>query len=227
MEFMTSCKQIKRIIDESDCPDALPFVASGHLSKCGECQVFAEERTKLRQMLASPARVNAPANFDAILRERLQERTARRSLAWLSPAGYWKLGAATAGLLAFFVTAQYIVTPPDSAKSVVPPNPGPMAVVPPTPSPQSGSPNSVEMTESTQPQRSITVADRGRREPYRATVQPVSMARGRNVPPPDVVILRGPDGEMEVPVRTVSVGAQPVLYVSGGQPSAPPVRATF
>ncbi|HXG68335.1 MAG TPA: hypothetical protein VNO70_24790 [Blastocatellia bacterium] len=238
MELITSCKQTRRIVDEADRPDALPYSAAGHIASCGECRTFAEERERLRHLLTSPARVSAPANFDAVLRQRLQERAAqkvnplRRAFSWFSPAGYVRLGAATAGLLIFFMTAQVMLR--DEPQT--PTRPGSvqrreqLAVTPPAPTPTPPPPAlvtpGIERGEIQPPRVSHPGMYQNRRELVRPVSHTVSPERGGAVPP-DVVIVRGPNGEIEVPVRPVSVGAQPILYVSGGQQSAPPVRTTF
>jgi hypothetical protein len=42
-----------------------------------------------------------------------------------------------------------------------------------------------------------------------------------------VVLLRGRNGDMDVQMPTVSVGAQPLLYVSAGQRTARSVGTSF
>jgi hypothetical protein len=101
-----NCIRIKRIIDEADRPDVLPLEAAGHLPGCPDCQSFADERAKLRELTGSVGRVTAPNNFNVLLNERLSRVKSGRS-SWLSPAGFMRLGTATAGLLVVFMALQY------------------------------------------------------------------------------------------------------------------------
>src|SRR2546421_5281446 len=107
MTDMNSCKEIERLIDEADRPDLLSFEVTGHLSHCVNCKSFAGERAALRELLAAGKRVSVPANFDAVLGERLAARKARSVFSWASPALYLRLGAATAGLLVMIFAAEY------------------------------------------------------------------------------------------------------------------------
>ena len=101
-----NCITIKRIIDEADRPDVFPLEAAGHLAGCRDCQSFADEREKLRELTGSMARVTAPGNFNALLNERLS-RVKSQGSSWLSPAGFMRVGTAAAGLLVVFVALQY------------------------------------------------------------------------------------------------------------------------
>jgi hypothetical protein len=101
-----NCTKVKRIIDEADRPDVFPFEAAGHVAGCPDCQSFADERAKLRELTGSVARVAAPTNFNALLNERLSRVKSQRT-SWLSPAGFLRLGTAAAGLLVVFVALQY------------------------------------------------------------------------------------------------------------------------
>jgi hypothetical protein len=101
-----NCIKIKRIIDEADRPDVFPLEAAGHIAGCPDCQSFADERARLRELTGSLARVAAPSNFNVLLNERLSRVKSQRS-SWLSPAGFMRLGTATAGLLVMFIVLQY------------------------------------------------------------------------------------------------------------------------
>ncbi|HEV8482966.1 MAG TPA: hypothetical protein VGV87_05360 [Blastocatellia bacterium] len=101
-----NCTRIKRIIDEADRPDVFPLEAAGHVAGCPDCRSFADERARLRELTGSVARVTAPGNFNALLNERLSRVKSQRS-SWLSPAGFMRLGTATAGLLVVFIALQY------------------------------------------------------------------------------------------------------------------------
>ena len=50
-----NCTRIKRIIDEADRPDVFPLEAAGHLAGCPDCQSFADERARLRELTGSVA----------------------------------------------------------------------------------------------------------------------------------------------------------------------------
>ena len=108
MNTMVGCNQTRRLIDEADRPESLPFEASSHVARCPDCESFAEERARLRSLLGSGTRVSVPMNFDAVLKARLAKTRARPAFGWLSPAAYFRLGAATAGLVAMISAAQYI-----------------------------------------------------------------------------------------------------------------------
>src|SRR5258708_7749675 len=104
---MMGCNYIKRLIDEADKSDLLPFEVNEHIGGCGDCERFASERDGLRKLLASEIRVTAPMNFDAMLKARLAEAKGRSAFSWLSAPGYLRLGAAAAGLVIMIFAAQY------------------------------------------------------------------------------------------------------------------------
>src|SRR5262245_17416811 len=106
---MKGCNYISQQIDEADKPDMLSFEVTQHISRCVDCESFAGERAGLRMLLASGARVNAPLNFDAMLKTRLAEAKSRQAFSWFSPAGYMRLGAATACLVVMIFPEQYAV----------------------------------------------------------------------------------------------------------------------
>lgn len=223
---MMGCNYIKRLIDEADKSDLLPFEASEHIGSCGDCERFADDRTKLRGLLASESRVTAPMNFDAVLKARLAEAKGRSAFSWLRSPGYMRLGTATAGLVLMIFAAQYAglfterSNPPAESRAAasVPP-----ASVPPTVPPafQTTPPISVVA-----PVAIAGIAPKPRQyypQNVRAGRTDVA-ARARTAPGAyftaedgGVVLVRGRNGDMDVPMPTVSVGAQPLLYVSAGQ----------
>jgi hypothetical protein len=224
---MNVCIEIKRRIDEADQPDQLNLEISRHTAHCFDCRAFADERAGLRNLLASGARVSVPMNFDAALRARLAEVKTQKSFSWFSPAGYLRLGAATAALAMLVFAAQ-------------------------TSDIFSSSPLALKAA-SVSPFPSESIAGNWKASDFiasDATVQPgasassayatVSISRGlrygvgqgRRVavasPAPEdyvslddggVILVRGQNGERAVTVSTVSVGAQPLLYSS--RPSQP------
>jgi hypothetical protein len=215
---MSGCNYIKKLIDEADKSDLLSFEVNEHIGRCGDCERFANERASLRTLLAAERRVSVPMNFDAMLKSRLVGVKARSAFSWLSAPGYMRLGAATASLVIMFFAAQYAGLfsdhsnrPIDSKTAVAAP-----PIAPPT---LAAPPISV-------PAQVTTASTASRVRPYypqnfrsgRGDV----VARGQMAPvgftaeDGGVVLVRGRNGEMDVPMPTVSVGAQPLLYVSAG-----------
>lgn len=224
---MMGCNYIKRLIDEADKPDLLPLEVNEHIVGCGDCERFADERNGLRKLLGSESRVSAPMNFDVMLKARLASAKRRSAfsplapLAWLSSPGYLRLGAATAGLVIMFFAAQYTGLfsdrsgrPVESKVAATLPSPVPPAafdaapalVVPALPTIASAASKPREYSRNVRGGRS-DVAVRGRTAP----------AGYFTAEDGGVVLVRGRNGDMDVPMPTVSVGAQPLLYVSAGQ----------
>jgi hypothetical protein len=212
---MKGCNYIRECIDEADKPNLLSFEVREHIVHCDDCERFASERTALRTLVASSTRVSAPVNFNAMLNARLADVRARRSFWWLSSPGYLRLGAATAGLVVMVFAAQYagLFSKPDRSLGVTTPDVG-TAIEPPS-SPD----NLVLRLPEPQPQPGIVAA-----------IQPTNNVRRREVTVgrriPDgyltaedggVVLVRGQNGDMDVQMPTVSVGAQPLLYVGARQ----------
>jgi len=232
---MNGCKYIKERIDEAEKPDLLSFEVTEHLGKCDDCERFAIERAALRKLVAGGTRVSAPINFDAMLNARLAEVKARRSFWRLAPTAYLRLGAATASLVVMILAAQYAglfsgnnVSPPDGLQASKPAStqtPNPDGGKPSTPGPVNVSPAPV-------------VAGGGGRQ-YPVSFSPPRVRRGdvlvgRAAPAGyltaedgGVVLVRGRNGDMDVQMPTVSVGAQPLLYVSAGQRTVHNVGTSF
>ena len=93
------CRNIRILIDQADKGDSLPLEASRHADGCPQCRGFADERLRLRRLLAASSRVTAPANFDAMLRARLARGRSRNWLGWFVPALSMR-GAAAVAMLA-------------------------------------------------------------------------------------------------------------------------------
>ena len=220
-----SCKRIRKLIDSTDRADVFPHEAARHLDSCGACAGFAEERMRLRELLASSGRVAAPANFDAVLRVRLTERSAARPLPWLFPAMYLRLGAAAIALVCVFLLGQQFVRnhnkpaaplAGDSRLAVIPPTESEGETIPPAapvPGPKGVSPFLVPADTSRPGEGYKSVrANRQRGDSgfrYAADV-------GDDIDPgartAAVLLMRGPSAEREVMVPAVSVGAQPIFY---------------
>jgi hypothetical protein len=229
---MKVCNEVKRLIDEADQPDVLSFQVSNHLSSCAGCKSFADERAALRMLLASGKRVSVPNNFDAMLTSRIAEAGAGQALSWLTAPSLMRLGAATAAVAVMVFVAQYAnlfsnenqeAQPEPSAAiatNVPPVTPSKALDLPPARVHDNGfggfnpqrSPRAasmpVRMTQRYYPRRGGQVAnDRAMAEDYS------SLQEG------GVVLVRGPNGEREVPMPTVSVGAQPLFYSRQSQPA--------
>lgn len=222
---MNGCKYIKERIDEAEKPDLLPFDVSEHIGQCDDCERFAIERTALRELVAAGTRVSAPINFDAMLKARLAEVKTRRSFWWLGSPGFLRLGAATAGLVVMVFAAQYAGLFSDNTKQ---PNGAQVAEVAPPPTPKP--PDRTQPDLINPPPAPGVVASGGRQDPGS-----FSTPRIRRAAPPGyltaedggVVLVRGRNGDMDVQMPTVSVGAQPLLYVSAGQRTVRNVGTSF
>ncbi len=210
---MKVCNEIKWRIDEADHPDQLNLEISRHTSHCAECRNYAEERAQLRSLLVGGARVSVPVNFDAMLNARLAEVKAQKSFAWLSPALYLQLGTATAVLAVMFFAAQYgnLLSNNHQATKAVSTSGtkttfqnSPLATVAPARDADYGF--NYAAPRPYQPARYNPV--RTNRLTPRTPDGYVSLNDG------GVILVRGQNGEREVPVQTVSIGAQPLLYTS-------------
>ncbi|HXG94829.1 MAG TPA: hypothetical protein VNN73_20995 [Blastocatellia bacterium] len=236
---MKSCKQIKSLIDEAEKPDLFSFEVNNHIAACNDCRSFATERAALRGLIASGARVTAPANFDAVLQARLAEVKARRSFSWLSPAGFARMGAATAGLVVAFLVIQFsgllsTTEQPQSSNPVAKQSPakpesGLQANPIPIPIPEKSIPPVRPAPQVMQHAIAAVPASRGAGASMRGrdvARQPVPVDYP-GMETAGVVLVRGQNGEREVPLPTVSVGAQPLLYVSTSRPATRNAGSTF
>lgn len=227
---MKLCNEIKRRIDEADDAESFDLDIIRHTDGCADCHRFADERAALRGLLGSTARVAAPVNFDAMLRARLAEVKASRVPAWLNVAFYLRAGAATAALVVAVIAAQHMGL---FTRSVVeqqtPQVAGDQAgVVTPSTSEQPPA-NVIPETD-----RNNLASSGGGVRPRTVVVQAGTIAsnharaasagarRGAGVPlmsPVDAafvdsgaMIIPGRNGQRDVTVPTVSVGAQPLIY---------------
>jgi hypothetical protein len=225
---MMGCNYIKRLIDEADKSDLLPFEASEHIGGCVDCERFADDRARLRGLLASEIRVTAPMNFDAMLKARLAEAKDRSAFSWLSSPGYMRLGAATAGLVLMVFAAQYAGLFSDHSNQAAE-SKAAVTVPPAQASGPSRAPQTLETTAPLSVAPPVVIAGTASkpRQYYPQNVRAGRTevaARGRTAPGAyftaedgGVVLVRGRNGDMDVPMSTVSVGAQPLLFVSAGQ----------
>jgi hypothetical protein len=230
---MNGCKNIKERIDEAEKPDVLPFEVTEHIGQCNDCEHFARERTTLRELVAAGTRVSAPINFDAMLKAKLAKVKARRSFWWLASPGYLRLGAATAGLVAMVFAAQYAGLFSDNNASPQNGSQGAEVATAPTPKPFDRT-----APELINPSPGPGVVAGGGRQ-YSGSSSTPRVRRGDvlvgSAAPPGyltaedggVVLVRGRNGDMDVQMPTVSVGAQPLLYVSAGQRTVRNVGTSF
>lgn len=220
---MMGCNAIRKQIDEADRPDAFSFEVSGHVASCEGCRGFADERARLRAMISSEARVQAPAHFDAALQARLAEIRSRRAFSWLAPAALMRMSAAAAAAVIVVFVAQYALVPGNPTPSNNPPNDdhatvnpvGPETPVKPTPSDEgqvAAAPPTIDVIN---------------RPPSRTNRRPSSRIDDLAALDPHLVIVRGERGDREVPIFTVSVGAQPHLYGTSSAPVARLAKASF
>ena len=222
---MKGCNYIKGIIDEADKPDQLPFEVTQHIAGCADCERFACERTALRRLVSSADRVSAPMNFDAMLGARLADVKAHTSFSWFGAPGYLRLATAAAGLLVMIFAAEYAGlfdahrTPADEKRAdVVTPRTFTPPVAPklrPPETPLSSSPEFTVQRVSRNRQNTAAIRNRDARSAF------VAEDDG------GVVLVRGQNGGIDVQMPTVSVGAQPLLYVSAGQRTVRNVGASF
>lgn len=227
---MNGCKHIKKRIDEADKPHLLPLDVSEHVRQCVECGRFAAERSALRELVTAGARVSPPVNFDAMLKARLAEVKARRSFWGFGASGYLRLGAATAGLVVMVFAAQYTglfsdnATQPNQKPVAAAPIPNPSGPPPEAPAIVNDAPNLVVPANvKRQYQASYGTPRAGRAEVFVGRTAAGDLA----VDDGGVVLVRGRNGEMDVQMPTVSVGAQPLLYVNAGQRTARNVGTSF
>ena len=224
---MKGCNYIRKQIDEADKPDLLSFEVTQHLAGCPDCERFADERSALRMLVASSARVSAPINFDAVLNARLAEVKSRRSFWWLGSPIYSRLGVAAAVLAVMFFAAQYAGLLSNQSKR----SPKPVAVQNPMPAPDvsRGVPPALPPIVDPTPGKLQNSA-------AYATVSGARSRRGGGRPATPVyltaedggvVLVRGQNGEMDVQMPTVSVGAQPLLYVRAGQRAVSNIGTSF
>lgn len=230
---MNSCKYIRELIDEADKPDLLSFEATEHIERCDDCGLFAIERASLRKLIAGDRRVSAPLNFDAMLNARLAKVKARPPFWRLDTAGYLRFAAAAAGLVVMIFGAQYAGLFSDNTKgtsaelaSSTNPLPAPNRMDPVSPS----QPSAI-VTRPKVPQPALSspsnaaLAIRSKRGDL--PVNKVAPPGYLTVEDGGVVLVRGRNGDMDVQVPTVSVGAQPLLYVSAGQRTVRNVGISF
>ncbi|MGA9772594.1 MAG: hypothetical protein WBV94_26425 [Blastocatellia bacterium] len=208
---MKVCNEIKWRIDEADHPDQLNHEISRHTSHCAECRSYAEQRAQLRGLLAAGARVSVPMNFDTMLNARLAEVKAQKSFSWLSPAVYLQLGTATAVLAVMFFAAQYSDLFSNNLQSIQAASASQFRSNFQISRLATDAPLHEMQFSYAAPKSNLSVRYNGariNRLTPRTPDEYVSLNDG------EIILVRGQNGEREVHVQAVSVGAQPLLYSS-------------
>jgi hypothetical protein len=248
---MKVCNEIKRRIDEADHVESFDLDIARHTAACADCRRFAGERAALRELVASTARVTAPINFDAMLHARLAEVKAHRPLAWLNAAFYLRAGATMAALVVAVLVGQYTgLFNASPTKKITQPEAGSpfTAVTPPTSSqPESpvvspsvnakdndvargdapsGRPTSTALAVNGRGGNHLPASHSGSR---RGSGVPLVTPEEAGMVDSGAIFIPGRNGQHDVTVPTVSVGAQPLIYVNASrqQPSARAVSVSF
>ncbi|HYN26405.1 MAG TPA: hypothetical protein VES69_15395 [Pyrinomonadaceae bacterium] len=73
---VANCKTVCCEIEEADSGQRLSASVTEHLGSCPQCQTFHDERSKLRQLVASLETVATPPDFDFRVRSRLANEKA-------------------------------------------------------------------------------------------------------------------------------------------------------
>ena len=224
---MNGCNYIRERIDEADNPNLLPFEVAEHIAECKDCGRFATERSGLRALLSGGTRINAPVNFDAMLHARLAEVKSRSTFWWLGSFGYARIATATAAIAVMVFAAQFSEL--FSTKTVAPTTEPGIGSVPgaPTPAPRVGPPEAriASLPVAVLRPRGYSNVAKPRRGTMTASGSvPIGYFAAEDG---GVVLVRGRNGDMDVPVPSVSVGAQPLLYVSAGQRTVRNVSGSF
>jgi hypothetical protein len=228
---MTNCNQIKRLIDEAEQPEMMPFEATHHLNACTSCRSFADERASLRALLSNIPRVNAPINFDAQLKARMNTAKAKPAVSWMSPALYLRFGAASAALLIAVFVAQYngVFSPTNNIAATVD-TPPPALILNPL-LPQISSEGTVKppvpsgriVVAATMP--TTTVYSRGNHRVQPEVLTKLKDDATQNTVPG--VIVRRSGQEVELPMLPVSLGAQQGLINRSGRSTVQPIAISF
>lgn len=224
---MKVCNEIKRRIDEADQAEQPGLEISRHTAHCVDCRRFAQERVALRALLGSGARVSVPMNFDAMLNARLAEVKAQKTFSWLSPAAFLRMGAATAALAVMFFAAQTsgLFSNGDQALSA-------SGVFQSLPKSASGNWQSPILTRNptiaaVSNQQSINEIRYSNAQSRRVANAPRPVEDYVSLDSGGVILVRGQNGEHEMPVPTVSLGAQPLLYSSRPSQSVRSISVSF
>jgi hypothetical protein len=217
---MTECRAVLKLIDESDRPETLSVEAENHIGLCADCRTFAEQREQLRKLLSSCARMQAPANFDALLRQRLDKARSASFFYWFQPALLARVGAAAAAVAVLVFVAKFTLLPgqsgPKEEEKHIVAYAGSIDVKPSAPPAIQG------QGQLSNPTSRIP------RPAKHNSVKPQHRSRSADIAlDPHYIIVRGENGDTAVPIFPVSVGAQPQLYTSPHTTQPALVRTSF
>jgi len=97
----TNCRNIRREIEEARSADFLSAAARSHLEVCPACETLSRQQIKLRAILSSLDRVEAPQDFDYRVRSRLAAE--KRRGAPVLPFGSFSFGPRSAAVAAMLL----------------------------------------------------------------------------------------------------------------------------
>jgi hypothetical protein len=221
------CRKIRKLIDESDRPDALPHQVMTHTAICDDCRQFAHQRMRLRQLLRTPARVVAPPNFDAMLRARLAERTARRRFGIRSPS---RLATITAAAIIAISIAFYIQgNKPAVIQTAGEGNAASSnQVAAGTTANQVQSPQTKRLSGEGKAYGRLLLVRRRLDVRSKDRIYTSDTADDLDAQPAAVLLMRSGEAERELMVPAISVGAEPIFqYTSFGKRATRNVRTSF
>jgi hypothetical protein len=227
---MKVCNRIRDLIDQSHRSDVLSPEAAAHAEFCDACRKFAEDRERLRNLLAEGARVTVPGNFNAVLNQRLEAvRGKRRAFGWFDQLlerpmlARFATAAVAIALTAVLVPQFFGTKNSHQARlaSEIPP-----AAVPDTaPGPAVRAPNP---SLSAAPSTPVSTSGPSRSIVRRGVVV---ASRHRGVPIDDVgtgvMLVREGGSDIEMTFSTVTVGAQPMVMGGEGRSPVRLARASF
>ena len=226
---MLTCNRIQKLIDQADRADTLPYAASSHIAVCPACSRFADERTKLRTFLSDIPRVNAPTNFDALLKARLATSKSAGSFSWFTPVLAMRFGAVAAVALVAVFAIPYLNLSgfsevPQTASNVV------AGIYTPSPEVIRAYPRTViEAAVPTDKENGYQVASVSSSAPSRTERRSRSTPKSVNdlangMP---VIIYNYEQETLSMPMLPVSVGAQQQMMMRASRPAPKTVGVSF
>ncbi|HYL98047.1 MAG TPA: hypothetical protein VEZ90_03755 [Blastocatellia bacterium] len=239
---MMKCRNARKLIDEANNVEILPFEANAHIDSCVDCRRRVDERQALSALLTSTGRISAPANFDAVLRFKLNERLARR---W-APFGirsslYLRFGTATAVVVCLVVGGDLALKYRNSGarppKVAIGEGPGSSAG---TPRPVTEATPTIQQKANDRSGTGLSSKDRTTRlianagtlrsfsHPRRGTYFPSLNRMDPTTEAAALFLLQGSGSERRLAIPYVIVGGQqPVVNVSSNVQPGQDVRVAF
>lgn len=212
-EFSSSvgCSSIRQALESAELNAQMPTEIESHCHNCPACQRYAQELGALRSIVMALPRVNAPADFDIKLRQRIAaSRAPRPFFAWprfmRQPAFAMAAVAVIAATVGFGLRG---IQKPDHAPvsvsvavnfapAVTPKEMTPPAITAPVVKVNT-SPRAVAVTEMAKRSNPVRTPRQPRGDEYYLTIEEV-----------DAMGAPG-NRRMRVPVPTVVSGAQPII----------------